>query len=75
MLVTDGVTEAIEADGRVEERLAWTVAQRRTSGPQAVCERVMRLARSGRGPHGAGDWQDDRTVVAVTLDESSSNHS
>jgi serine phosphatase RsbU (regulator of sigma subunit) len=69
MLVTDGVTEAIEADGRVEERLAWTVAQRRARGPQAVCERVMRLARSGRGPAGAGEWQDDRTVVVVTLDE------
>ena len=69
VLVTDGVTEAIEADGRVEERLAETVAHRRNSGPQAVCERVMRLARSGRGPQGAGHWQDDRTVVAVTLDE------
>jgi len=69
VLVTDGVTEAIEADGRVEERLAWTVAQRRARGPQAICERVMRLARSGRGPVGAGAWQDDRTVVAVTLDE------
>jgi phosphoserine phosphatase RsbU/P len=69
VLVTDGVTEAIEADGRVEERLAWAVAHRRMSGPQAVCERVMRLARSGRGPQGAGEWQDDRTVVAVTLDE------
>ena len=68
MLVTDGVTEAIESDGRVEERLAWTVAHRRTSGPQAVCERVMRLARSGRGPLGAGEWADDRTVVVVTLD-------
>jgi phosphoserine phosphatase RsbU/P len=68
LLVTDGVTEAIEADGRVEERLASTVAQRRTSGPQAVCERVMRLALSGRGPAGAGEWTDDRTVVAVTLD-------
>jgi phosphoserine phosphatase RsbU/P len=69
VLVTDGVTEAIEADGRVEERLAWTIAHRRTGGPQAVCERVMRLARSGRGPRGAGEWADDRTVVAVTLDE------
>jgi hypothetical protein len=28
----------------------------------------MRLAASGRGPVGAGIWQDDRTVVAVTLD-------
>jgi phosphoserine phosphatase RsbU/P len=68
VLVSDGVTEAIEADGRVEERLAWTVARRRARGAQAVCDRVMRLARSGRGPRGAGDWQDDRTVVAVTLD-------
>ena len=68
VLVTDGVTEAIEADGRVEERLARTVAHRRTSGPQAVCERVMRLALSGRGPVGAGQWTDDRTVVVVTLD-------
>jgi serine phosphatase RsbU (regulator of sigma subunit) len=69
VLVTDGVTEAIESDGRVPERLAWTVAHRRASGPQAVCERVMRLARSGRGPRGAGDWQDDRTVLAITLDQ------
>ncbi len=69
VLVSDGVTEAIEADGRVEERLAWTVAQRRASGPQAVCRRVMRLAASGRGPRGAGGaWADDRTVVVVTLD-------
>jgi serine phosphatase RsbU (regulator of sigma subunit) len=69
VLVTDGVTEAIEKDGRVLERLAWTVAHRRTGGPQAVCERVMRLARSGRGPQGAGEWADDRTVVAITRDE------
>ena len=68
VLVTDGVTEALEAGGRVEERIAWTVAHRRDKGPQAVCERVMRLAASGRGPVGAGDWSDDRTVVAITVD-------
>jgi sigma-B regulation protein RsbU (phosphoserine phosphatase) len=68
VLVTDGVTEALESGGRVEERIAWTVAHRRDKGPQAVCERVMRLAASGRGPLGAGEWADDRTVVAVTLD-------
>jgi phosphoserine phosphatase RsbU/P len=68
VLVTDGITEAIERDGRVAERIASTVT-RRTGGPQAVCERVMRLARSGRGPRGAGDWQDDRTVVAVARSE------
>jgi sigma-B regulation protein RsbU (phosphoserine phosphatase) len=68
VLVTDGVTEALEAGGRVEERIAWTVAHRRDKGPQAGCERVMRLAASGRGPVGAGEWTDDRTVVAATLD-------
>lgn len=69
LLVTDGVTEALEAGGRVQERIAWTVGHRRDRGPQAVCERVMRLSSSGRGPAGAGDWADDRTVVAVTVDE------
>lgn len=69
VLVTDGVTEALESGGRVHERIAWTVAQRRSRGPQAVCERVMRLAASGRGPVGVAGWADDRTVVVVTLDE------
>jgi sigma-B regulation protein RsbU (phosphoserine phosphatase) len=69
LLVTDGVTEAVEAGGRVLERIAGTVVRRRSRGPKAVCERVMRLAASGRGPVAAGDWADDRTVVAVTLDE------
>ena len=69
VLVTDGVTEALESGGRVEERIAWTVAQRRDRGPQAVCERVMRLAASGRGPVGVGGWADDRTVVAIAVDE------
>jgi hypothetical protein len=66
--VTDGVTEALETGKQVKKRIAWTVAQR-GQGPQAVCDRVMRLAASGRGPVGAGDWADDRTVVAVTVDE------
>ena len=68
VLVSDGVTEALESGGRVHERIAWTVAQRRKRGPQAVCERVMRLAASGRGPVGAAGWTDDRTVVVVTVD-------
>jgi serine phosphatase RsbU (regulator of sigma subunit) len=68
VIVSDGVTEALESGGRVEERIAWTVAQRRSKGPRAVCDRVMGLAASGSGPVGAGEWTDDRTVVAVTLD-------
>jgi phosphoserine phosphatase RsbU/P len=68
VLVTDGVTEAIEGDGEVEEHLAEAVALSRKKGAVAVCDSVMRLARSGRGPKGVGAWQDDRTVVAVTLE-------
>jgi sigma-B regulation protein RsbU (phosphoserine phosphatase) len=68
VLVSDGITEALEAGGRVEERIAWTAAQRRSRGPQAVCDRVMRLAASGRGPAGIAGWADDRTVVVVTFD-------
>lgn len=68
VLMTDGVTEAIEADGRVEERLAWAIAHPRMKSPDSVCERVMLLAGKGRGPEGDGAWQDDRTVVAVTRD-------
>lgn len=70
VIVSDGVTEALESGGRVDERIAWTVAHKRDKGPQAVCDRVMRLAAAGRGPVGAGEWTDDRTVVAVTLDGS-----
>jgi serine phosphatase RsbU (regulator of sigma subunit) len=68
VLMTDGVTEAIEADGRVEERLAWAISHPRMKGPDAVCQRVMLLAGRGRGPGGDGSWQDDRTVVAITHD-------
>ncbi len=42
-------------------------SRRSAEGPQAVCERVMRLAASGRGPVGVTGWSDDRTVVVVTL--------
>jgi hypothetical protein len=68
VLVTDGVIEAVEAAGPAEDRLASSVAQRRTSGPRTVCAWVTPLAGSGRGPQGAGDRADDRTVVAVTFD-------
>jgi sigma-B regulation protein RsbU (phosphoserine phosphatase) len=68
VLVTDGVTEALESGGRAQERIAWAVARRRRRGPQAVCDRVMRLAASGRGPVGVAGWADDRTVVVITVD-------
>jgi phosphoserine phosphatase RsbU/P len=68
LLVTDGVTEALDGDGAIDERLARAVSRKRASGAQAICEQVMRLARAGPallpGPNGT----DDRTVVVVTLE-------
>jgi serine phosphatase RsbU (regulator of sigma subunit) len=68
VLVTDGVTEALDGDGRTAERLVGAVARTRASGASAICEQVMRLARAGpvlaSGPVGV----DDRTVVVVTLE-------
>ena len=70
LLVTDGVTEAIDGDGRIGERLAQVVARERTSGARAICDQVMQLARTGPGlaAAAAGNGQDDRTVVVVTLE-------
>jgi len=68
VLVTDGVTEALDGDGRVEERLARAVAPPRPRGAQAICDQLMRLARAGRERVLGGIPQDDRTVVVVTLE-------
>jgi serine phosphatase RsbU (regulator of sigma subunit) len=68
VLVTDGVTEAIDGDGRVFERLAGAVSRKRASGAQAICEQVMRLSRAGPALQAGGNGHDDRTVVVVTLE-------
>jgi serine phosphatase RsbU (regulator of sigma subunit) len=64
LLVTDGVTEASEGDGRVEDWLAGLVARRRSDGAQAICEQVMQKTRPTRSANG----QDDRTVVVVSVE-------
>ncbi len=69
VLVTDGVTEAIDRDGHGKERLAETIARRRRGGAQAICDQVMRLSSPRPAADAAGDnGQDDRTVVVVTLE-------
>jgi serine phosphatase RsbU (regulator of sigma subunit) len=68
VLVTDGVTEALDGDGRAEERLARAIGKPRTRGAQAICDQLMRLARAGRERVLSGIPQDDRTVVVVTLE-------
>lgn len=68
LLVTDGVTEALDGDGAIDERLARAVSRKRASGAQAICEQVMRLARTGPALQRGANGTDDRTVVVVTLE-------
>jgi len=70
LVVTDGVTEAtddaalIEAGFRMLHDLSLSAAE--------LCRWVMTQALTGRGPDGAADWDDDRTVVVIRLDDSAS---
>lgn len=64
LLLTDGVSEAIESDRlSASEILAANPDSRlSTLNVDEVADAAMRLAREGSGPVGVSDWQDDRTV-------------
>ena len=64
LLVSDGVTEALDGVP-LEERLR--TAKVHTGSAKGLCESVMTQAVRGRGPSGDADWDDDRTVVVVTV--------
>jgi sigma-B regulation protein RsbU (phosphoserine phosphatase) len=64
LLVSDGVTEALDGVP-LEDRL--TATQVRSGSAEELCESVMTQALRGLGPLGAADWDDDRTVVVVTV--------
>ncbi len=69
VLVTDGVTEAIEGiplkigDALAESRLEGTAT------PAQGCDYLLRVAASAPGPPGAGAWFDDRTVLAFRVQD------
>ena len=67
VFVTDGISEAVEGDGALPNLLEAALRRQASGGPERVCEEVMRMARRGRGPEGAGEWRDDRTVIAFSL--------
>jgi serine phosphatase RsbU (regulator of sigma subunit) len=64
LLVSDGVTEALDGVP-LEDRLK--AAQIRSGSAEDLCQSVMTQAVRGRGPSGDGNWDDDRTVVVVTM--------
>jgi serine phosphatase RsbU (regulator of sigma subunit) len=70
VLVTDGITEALEG-GRMTLRQALGASRARlTAGnsPAEICDHLQRAAAEGPGPAGVPDWQDDRTVVAFVVE-------
>ena len=64
VLVTDGVTEALDSMAAFADDLEAQPQGRRAAD---LCASVMARAMTGRGPIDASDWDDDRTVVVVTL--------
>ena len=62
LLVSDGVTEALDGVS-LEDALSPSDEDRPTAAN--VCDTVLTKALSGRGP--TEDWDDDRTVVVMTV--------
>jgi sigma-B regulation protein RsbU (phosphoserine phosphatase) len=69
VIVSDGITEAIEEDGieAVDVIYRTISAIPRPMTPTRVCDALMEAARRGSGPRGVANWQDDRTVLAFQL--------
>jgi phosphoserine phosphatase RsbU/P len=69
VIVTDGITEAIEEDGGppvdVLNRTICNIQEPRT--PERVCDALMEMAQRSPGPRGVANWQDDRTVFAFLV--------
>jgi serine/threonine protein phosphatase PrpC len=64
VLVSDGVTEAL--DGMPLEDSV-RASNLHSATASELCERFMTKALAGRGPSGAPDWDDDRTVLVMRV--------
>ncbi len=69
ILVTDGVTEALDDDFPLERDLEASRERQATESAAAICQAVMARALSGHGPPEARGWDDDRTVVVAKVSE------
>jgi sigma-B regulation protein RsbU (phosphoserine phosphatase) len=70
VIVSDGVTEAIEESGvasvDILDRAICDVPRPRT--PERVCDALMQRAQHGSGPLGVANARDDKTVLAFVFD-------
>ena len=67
VFVTDGVTEALEGGTFSFRDALEQSVQSGIEEPADLCAYLLRVAREGPGPSGAGDWQDDRTALAFRV--------
>jgi serine phosphatase RsbU (regulator of sigma subunit) len=69
VLVTDGVTEALEGIPLLLSQALgnWHLPQSATL--EEHCDSLLRTAASAPGPPGAGTWSDDRTVLAFRVSD------
>jgi phosphoserine phosphatase RsbU/P len=70
VLVTDGMTEALETGPMTLGQVLGASAGRYAAGrsPSEVCDDLLRAAAAGPGPAGVRDWQDDRTVFVFAVE-------
>ena len=68
VFVTDGVSEALdELDQTWDTAIVDAISRSRGRGADGVCRTIMALAQHGNGPMGIEDWNDDRTVVVLSV--------
>lgn len=74
VFVSDGVTEAL-GDDAADNIEALARSGEATPGMAAeLCDAVMGAARRGEGPAGVPDWDDDRTVVVLSVLDDAYEH-
>jgi serine phosphatase RsbU (regulator of sigma subunit) len=70
VLVTDGITEALEGGPITLSQAVWASLERLTAGgsPAEICDYLLRAAAAGPGPVGVPNWHDDRTVLVFAVE-------
>ena len=69
VLVTDGVTEALEGIPLLLSQALARGHHMQSATPKEDCDYLLRMAATAPGPPGAGAWSDDRTVLAFRVSD------
>lgn len=72
LFVSDGVTEALEGGSQPVPETIAAIARENAGSATSICHALMARAREGHGPPGIAQWDDDRTVVVVTVSDATS---